>query len=103
MVEENSQNDFSQLMDEGPELFVADLEDPAIADAGVVRQMASKFVRSKTAGLDTDTVKEFERVWLSRVEQVRREEQKNRKQRIAKEAKVASDEQDNAPDESLFM
>jgi hypothetical protein len=52
MIAEAESTDFKRLMDEGPEALTAELETPALADAGVVRQMAASFIRTKTAGTD---------------------------------------------------
>lgn len=102
MIEEAEAQNFDQLIDEGPETFVADLETPALADSGVVRQLASKFVSSKTAGLDREAVQEFETAFLARVEQVRRAELTNRKEKIAKEASAEEGNHDG-PADALFL
>lgn len=101
MIQEAEGTDFDQMMEEGPETFVAELEDPALADAGVVRQMASNLVRSKTAGIDPEAVKEFEKAFLGRVEWCRRARLTDRKEEIKKEA--ASEENFDGPAEGLFM
>lgn len=101
MIDEAEGQDFDQMMQEGPELFVADLEDAPLADAGVVHQMASSFIRSKTAGINPEAVKEYEKTFLARVEAARREALKNRKEEMKKEA--ASEPVDNdGPAEELF-
>jgi hypothetical protein len=100
MIQEAESQDFDQMMREGPEEFVAELEDPSLADAGVVRQMATDLVHSKTVGLERESVNEFTSKFLERVEQVRRTRLASRKQEMAKEAKS---EQEDGPAEGLFL
>ncbi len=100
MVAEASSADYTKLMDEGPEAFVAGLDDNQLADAGTVRVMASREIRSHTAGADEDMREKYERVWLARVEEQRRGRLSSRKEEIRKEA--ASDEDPDVPDEALF-
>lgn len=101
MVSENEANDFDQMMNEGPESFVADLETPALGDAGTVRQMASSFIASKTAGLDPEAVQEFKSAFLERVEQVRKAELTNRK--VEAKSKEVTASADDGIDEGLFI
>lgn len=101
MVAEASAEDFTKLMDEGPEAFVASLDNDQIADAGTTRVMASREIRSHTAGANEETSESYERVWLARVEEKRREELASRKEVVRKEA--ASDDAPAPPDESLFL
>ncbi len=103
MIAEAEATDFDKVMDEGPEALVADLEDAAIADAGVVRALASSHVRSRTAGLDSSVVNEFETAFLARVEQVRRQEFNNRKAAAPQPKTAAVEEQYDGPDEALFI
>lgn len=102
MISENEGRDFDELMDEGPELFVADLENPALADAGTTREMALSFVQSRTAGIESGAKSDFEKTFLTRVEQVRRRELLRRKGSARKEAKVKQERTDG-PSEQLFM
>lgn len=102
MIQEAEGQDFDKMMSEGPEEFVAELDDPALGDAGVVHQMASNFIRSKTAGLDREAVNDFEAKFVARVEEVRRERLSNRKSEMAKEAKSEQENYDG-PADSLFM
>jgi hypothetical protein len=103
MIAEAEATDYDNFMDEGPEALVADTEDAALADAGVVRAMASSHVRSRVAGVDPAAAAAFESAFLERVEQVRRQEVNNRKHaaKIEKEASVAEDF--TGPDDALFM
>lgn len=105
MIEEAEGQDYDQMMQEGPELFVADLEDAPLADAGVVRQMASSFIRSKTAGIDPEAVKEYEKIFLARVEAARKEAQKQRKEEMKKEAAddTGGSLDNDGPAEGLFI
>lgn len=101
IVAEASSTDYTKLMDEGPEAFVAGLDDTQLADSGTVRVMASREIRSHTAGADEDMREKYERVWLARVEEQRRGRLASRKEEIRKEA--ASEDGPNAPDEALFL
>lgn len=102
MIEEAEGQDFDQLMNEGPEAFVAELETPALADGGVTRDMADRLVASKVAGIDREAGAEFRTAFLARVEEVRRSELVNRKEAQAKVAKEASTESYDGPEEGLF-
>jgi hypothetical protein len=103
MIAEAESTDFKRLMDEGPEALTAELETPALADAGVVRQMASSFIRTKTAGTDPQVRDPYEATFLNRVEQCRRAEFSTRTQSTQKEAAAQEDAFKDAPDESIFM
>jgi hypothetical protein len=103
MIAEAESTDFKRLMDEGPEALTAELETPALADAGVVRQMASSFIRTKTAGTDPQVRDPYEATFLNRVEQCRRAELSTRTQSTQKEAAAQEDAFKDAPDESIFM
>lgn len=101
MAEENASQDFNKLMDEGPELFVADLEAPALGDARTVREMASNFLASKTAGIDAEAKEDFHKTFLGRIEKCRRLELARRKQKIRKQAKKEANH--DGPAEGLFL
>ena len=101
MVAEAGAEDFEKLMDEGPEAFIAGLDTDQLADAGTTRVMASREIRSHTAGANEEVRGDYERVWLARVEERRREELASRKEEVRKEA--ASGEETVPPDESLFI
>jgi hypothetical protein len=102
MIQEAEQYDYQKLMDEGPEEFVAELETPALADGGVVRQMASSFIREKTAAAHPSIREKYESTWLQRVEECRGDEVQNRKTATKKEAAEQKDEHANWPDDILF-
>lgn len=103
MIADAEATDFDTFMDEGPEAFVADLEDASLADTGTVRQMAASHVRSRVAGIELEEAAAFEMAFLARVEQVRRQELNDRKSntKIAKEASVQEDH--DGPADALFM
>jgi hypothetical protein len=103
MIAEAESTDFKRLMDEGPESLTAELETPALADAGVVRQMAASFIRTKTAGTDPQVRDPYEKTFLARVEECRRAELSSRKQSTQKEAAAEEDAFKDAPDDSIFM
>jgi hypothetical protein len=65
MVAEANSTDYEKLMDEGPEAFVASLDDAQLADAGTVRVMASREIRSHTAGAEEGIREKYEKVWLA--------------------------------------
>lgn len=100
MVAEANSRDYEKLMDEGPEAFVASLDDAQLADAATTRVMAQREIRSYTAGADEDLKGNYEKIWLARVEANRKERFASRKQEIKKEA---ASEEISAPDESLFL
>lgn len=101
MIAEAEATDYDRLMDEGPETFTASLDTVALADAGVTRTMASSFIRTKTAGAREEVREEYEKVWLARIEQARRQELASRKRRTKKEA-AALPEVEHISDEALF-
>lgn len=103
MVEEAQNTDYEQLMGEGPALLTAELEEPALADAGVVRAMASDFISAKTAGVEDDEAREkYHRTFLTRVERARVEEL-NRRTTTTTQKEAAQEEPDDFPDDALFM
>jgi hypothetical protein len=101
MVREANGTDYDKLMDEGPEAFVAELDAPALADSGVTREMASNYIRSKTAGANPDARDNFEKTWIDRVESLRRNELLSRKTKVKKEA-AAQEDTSHLPDDILF-
>lgn len=100
MIAEAEAQDFDKMMSEGPEAFVAETDTPALADAGTVRSMADSYVSSKTAGLDQEAVADFREKFLARVEEVRRAELVERKEKVAKEAKAQ--DTGEGPAEGIF-
>lgn len=103
MIAEAEAVDFDAMLDEGPERLLADTDTAVLADAGATRQLASTFIRSRVAGIEEESVNEYEKAFLARVEQVRRQELYNRKETSAKEAKTASEDDYTGPDEALFL
>lgn len=93
--------DFNKLMDEGPEGFVAELEDGALGDADTVRSIASSWIRSRTVGTDEDVRDPYENVFLARVEDERQRRLASRKDEIQKEA--SAEEPYDGPDDALFL
>lgn len=103
MVAEAEATDYEQLMDEGPEAFVAGLETAPLAHAATTRSIASEFIRSHTAAADPGIRDKYESVWLARVEQCRKAELSSRKETVHKEAAKETTEQSNLPDDVLFI
>ncbi len=102
MVAESEQNDFDRLLQEGPELLAAELDDVAVADQGAARAVALSYIKDKTAGFVGEDVENYRDKFLARFEQARRRQAStrttNRKEAaVAKESHVA-----DAPDEALF-
>lgn len=104
MAHEANSTDFTKLMDEGPEAFVAGLDREVLADAGAVRSIAANWIRSKTAAADDDVREKYEKVWLGRVEDQRRASLSEVKEDMHKEAAAKeSVDYDSIGDDSLFM
>jgi hypothetical protein len=104
MIAEAEATDYERLMDEGPEAFVAGLDDAPIAHAATTRVMATTFIRERTAAAAPEIREQYENVWLSRVEQCRKAELGNRKQANHKKASTKeSTVQSNLPDDVLFF
>jgi hypothetical protein len=102
MVAEHEATDWDQMMSEGPEQFVAELETPVLEDAPYVTEQADQFVSSKTAGIEATAAASFRAQFLERVAEARKEELASRseKTRIAKEAAT---EEFDGPAEGLFF
>lgn len=103
MIAEAEQVDYGQLLDEGPEAFTAELDDAVLSDGGAVRQMASSFIRSKTAHAEAEVRDRYETAWLARIEACRRTQLANRKTTTQKEAAAHQEEFDSLSDDSLFL
>lgn len=103
MIDESEGQDFDKLLSEGPSLLVTELETPALADAGVTREVALSHINEKTAGFVGEEVDEYRSAWLARVEVARRHELAGRKELTHKEAAAADESVADAPDEALFM
>lgn len=100
MVHEASQRDYKELMDTGPEAFVASLDSAQLGDAATTRIMAAREIDAKTAGADQTQQDAYKRLWLARVEEQRKARLASHKEEVRKEA---SAETASAPDESLFL
>lgn len=104
MVHEANSTDYTKLMNEGPEVFVAGLDRDLLADSGAVRSHASTWIRSKTAAADDDVREKYEKVWLARVEEQRRASLAEIKEEMHKEASATeSVDYDSIGDDSLFI
>lgn len=103
MIAESESHDFGKLMQEGPTLLVAGLDDGAIQDARTVREIALNEVTAKTAGFQGDEVEEYRIQYVAAVEVARQLESISRKQSFAREASIKEAEMEGASDESLFL
>lgn len=102
MIAEAENTDYEKLMDEGPEAFVAELPVATLAHAAAVRSMAESFINSHTAAADPSIREQYEGVWLSRVEQVRKDELAKVKDEVRKEASSELDDP-STPDDAMFL
>lgn len=103
MIAESEAEDFDQLLEEGPTTFVSSIEDGAIGNAGIVRQMASEFIHSKTAAYQGEAVESYRERFVAAAEAARRRELSYRKDVAHKEASVKEASVANVPDEALFF
>ena len=104
MIIEANSTDYDKLMDEGPEAFVAGLDSEVLADSGAVRSVASSWIRSKTAAADEDVRDRYEKVWLARIEDVRRSAFAGLKQEMHKQAAAKEGADfDSVSDDTLFL
>lgn len=103
MIADAESQDFDTIVREGALLFVADLNDGALADTGVTRDMAVRDIRSRTAGIDPAVAQEIERDYLAAVEAARRDELSTRAAAVQKHASVdETDPYADLPDDILF-
>jgi len=102
IIEENEAQDFDRIMEESPELLVADMETPALEDAVGVDEAANAYVSARTAGLDPKAVGDFRVAFLKRVREAREVELEGRRE-SATQQKQASTEEETYPDEGLFL
>lgn len=103
MIEESEAVDTDKLLSEGPALFVTDLDNGALADTGVTRDMALAHVTARTAGFIGEEVDEFRQTFIARVEVARRHELASRKEVTKKTAAVEEQAQADTPDDALFL
>lgn len=101
MIEEAEATDFDQVIEEQPEVMVAELDTPALEHSEGVQEFALSYVRSKTAGLDPKAVSEYTAAFLARVEECRRVELTTRYENTPLE-KEASTENFDGDAEGLF-
>lgn len=102
MIAETEGQDFEKLLNEGPALFVTELDDGAVADTGVTREMALSHITARTAGFAGEEVDNYREQWLARVEVARRAELAERKTANHKEAAAVEEALTDVPDEALF-
>jgi hypothetical protein len=101
MINEADALDYEKILGEGPEEFVAELDEGVISQPEAVQGIAASYIRSKTAAADPGIRERFEAAWLERVETVRASAAEQKAEPQKKEAAQREDWQD-APDESLF-
>jgi hypothetical protein len=103
MISEAEGVDYDKMLDEGPAVFVTELDNGALADTGTTREMALSHITSKTAAFQGEEVDEYREKFIARVEVARRHELASRKDTTKKEAAAHEELQTNAPDDALFM
>jgi hypothetical protein len=103
MANESASQDFDKIMQEGPRLLVAALDDGAIQDASIVREIALGDVQAKTAGFVGSEVDDYRIQYVAATEVARQKEASGRKQNMAREASVKEASMENATDEGLFL
>lgn len=106
MIAESANQDFDQLLAEGPGQFVIDLDTAALADQGITHDMALSHIVAKTAGYQGEAVEEFREQFLAKVEQARRDELKDRTKKSKKKAEKTAKKEKKAkklPDAALFL
>lgn len=105
MIQEAEATDFDQVMEEQPEVMVAEMETPSLEYAQGVQEHALSYVRTRTAGLDQTAVAEFTKEFLARVEAARVAELEMRTNEINHNHsmdKNASVDDGDGPAEGLF-
>lgn len=107
MDEESEGTDYKKLMEEGPLAFVAGSDDATVANSGTTRIAASRYIRSFTSAAAASTTEaqrgQYERQFLARVEEARKNELKARKTATKKEASQVEKQASESPDASLFL
>jgi hypothetical protein len=102
MIEESENQDFEKLLDEGPAMFVTELDEGALGDTGVTREMAFSHITAHTAGFVGEEVESYREKFIARVEAARRDELAARKTANHKEAAAVEETLSDVPDEALF-
>lgn len=103
MIDETKSEDYEKLLSEGPSLFVAEQPTGTLASVQSTQIVASSFIRSKIAMIQPEVADEYERVFLARAEEARKEEYKERTASIKKEAADKQRNLDSVPDDGLFL
>lgn len=103
MVEESEAQDFDKLLAEGPIEFVSGLDIAALANTGVVRDMAVDHIHSKTAGFQGEAVEHYRDQFVANAELARKRELTYRKDNAKASAKKEAKVTKNVPDEALFL
>lgn len=103
MIAESENQDFDKLLAEGPTVLAGELEDGALADAGVTSEIALSHIISKTAGFQGEKIEAYREAFVAATEQARRQEQRYRQDTIRKEASVKEETESSLPDDSLFL
>jgi hypothetical protein len=102
MIAENADNDFEKLLTEDPDVLAAGLDDSAVVNQGVAREIALSYVMDKTAGFVGEEVENYRDKFLARFEQARRREASVRTTTRKEAAAVKESNVADTPDEALF-
>lgn len=103
MIDESEGQDLDKVLQEGPAMFVTDLETGALADTGTTRELALSHIVGKTSGFQGEEIEDFRNKFVARVEVARRHELAARKATTKKEAAATEEVQANVPDDAIFM
>jgi hypothetical protein len=103
MIAETEEVDTDKLLSEGPALFVTELDNGALADTGVTREMALAHVTAKTAGFTGEEIDEYRQTFIARVEVSRRHELASRKEVTKKTAAAEEQTYADVPDDVMFL
>ncbi len=103
MVAEAAQRDYEQIMQEGPIMLVAALDDGALADAATVREIAWNDVMSKTAAYQGEAVEAYRMNYVAATEVARRKEAALRQHTLVKAASIQEAALEDGLDEGLFL
>ncbi len=103
MIGENEAQNFDQMMNEAPEMLVAEQPTPVLEDEQAVTDVANDFVSSHTAGLNADATRDFREAFLVRVAKCREDELAAREDDAPRQAKTAAAEDFDGPAEGLFF
>lgn len=101
MMSDVEGTDFDRVVNEEPQLLVDDMPDSALADAGVMQQMALSHITPKTAMVPEPIRTEINNAFVAATEQARRVQLAARKSHMAKTAAQLPDA--DGPAEGLFL